>query len=102
MTEFSEIGSSNSIRVSPSGTITTRTCSASTVSSGEKLQPQLLIDAFGRRQRLYCDSDMVNAEHQTTPSANVGASVPLVRRTDAVLQQTLYLPSEFTISSTSE
>ena len=37
--EFSEVGSSNSNRLSPTGTITSRTCSASTISSGETLSP---------------------------------------------------------------
>ena len=39
MTEFSDTGSSSSIRLSPRGTITTRTCSASTTSSGETVTP---------------------------------------------------------------
>src|SRR5580700_3719506 len=37
--ELSEVASSSSNRLSPTGTITSRTCSCSTVSSGETLRP---------------------------------------------------------------
>jgi len=37
--ELSDVGSSNSSRLSPTGTMTRRTCSASTVSSGETVNP---------------------------------------------------------------
>ena len=68
MVESGEVGSSNSMRLSPTGTIARRTFSDSTVFFGHHLQPELLVKLLGLGQRLHGNSQMIDLAHDAFPN----------------------------------